>query len=176
MSYSAMHGMRQRYYTKTSCLLKHDCASHLKTAIIRLGDADAYHSYHLDFGVRLWRLPHGAGAWVLRRRRAQPHPDHCSHSALAQNRLGCSNAHHLASCQGRWAGNTCSRFCLLASAVLLRLGFSSSVEGGFANGRTSTLLRSGFRAETSSPTGNCKGAQSSRLVTCLVSIAWVFVF
>ena len=42
--------------------------------------------------------------------------------------------------------------------------------------KPSALLRSGCKADTSSPLGNCKAAQSSRLITFLLSIAWIFAF
>lgn len=44
-------------------------------------------------------------------------PPRCSAGC---RRIYHTDAHHLASCQGQWAGNICSRFCLLVSAVWLR--------------------------------------------------------
>jgi hypothetical protein len=45
-----------------------------------------------------------------------------------------------------------------------------------ARRKTATLLRSGCKVDTSSPIGNCKTAQGSRLITCLLSIFWIFAF
>jgi hypothetical protein len=60
-----------------------------KQHLFTLGDANAYRSYHLDFGIRIWLLPNRTRT-VLRRRWTQPHPDHRARSVIAQDHLGCT--------------------------------------------------------------------------------------